>query len=158
MSGLIFLAIIAALGTGLIGGIFFAFSYFIMAAFERLGPVEAAVAMRSINIVIVRSAFLPIFFGTALLSLAAIIYALTRWHEPASPYLTLAGVLYFALVFGLTLSRNVPLNNNLEAADAKDTTAWGKYNPPWTRWNTVRTIAALASSVAYILSAIELGR
>ena len=58
----------AALGSGLIAGLFFAFSTFIMKALALRPPAEGMAAMVSIDRVILRSLFMPVFFGTALLS------------------------------------------------------------------------------------------
>jgi uncharacterized membrane protein len=59
-----------ALGCGLMAGLYFAFSVFIMSALDRLGPAAGAAAMNSINAVILRSLFMPIFLLTSLASLA----------------------------------------------------------------------------------------
>ena len=69
MSLIAVLIILAAIGSALIGGLFFAFSTFIMAALGQRPPAEGMAAMVSINRVILRSLFMPVFFGTALLSL-----------------------------------------------------------------------------------------
>jgi uncharacterized membrane protein len=62
----------------------------------------------------------------------------------------LAGcVLYLVGTIGVTMARNVPLNNRLarlhpQSADAA--AYWAKYVTRWTAWNHVRTIAALAAA------------
>ena len=76
MSPLAAAILIAALGTALIGGLFFAFSAFIMAALAARPAAEGMAAMVSINRVILRSLFMPVFFGAALLCLGIGIYAL----------------------------------------------------------------------------------
>ena len=58
--------LIAALGSGLIAGVFFAFSTFVMKALARLAPAEGIAAMQSINVVVLNPWFLGAFFGTAL--------------------------------------------------------------------------------------------
>ena len=47
------LTLIAALGSGLIGGVFFGFSGFVMKALARLRPAQGIAAMQSINVVAV---------------------------------------------------------------------------------------------------------
>src|SRR5258705_6992637 len=42
-----------ALGAGLVAGVFFAFSSFVMAALARLPPAQAIAAMQSINVTVV---------------------------------------------------------------------------------------------------------
>ena len=54
MSGVLYAAtLVTALGCGLVAGVFFAFSTFVMAALRRLKPEEGIAAMQSINILAV---------------------------------------------------------------------------------------------------------
>ncbi len=48
------LKLFAALGCGLIAGVFFAFSSFVMNALARIQPTQGIAAMQSINITISR--------------------------------------------------------------------------------------------------------
>ena len=59
---------LAALGSGLMAGLFFIFSVFIMAALGRLPPASGIAAMQSINVIILNGMFLSVFMGTALLA------------------------------------------------------------------------------------------
>ena len=53
MGGFTFvLTLLAALGSGLIGGVFFAFSAFVMKALARLRPDQGIAAMQSINVTV----------------------------------------------------------------------------------------------------------
>jgi uncharacterized membrane protein len=61
--------VLGVLGCGLMAGVFFAFSTFVMKALAAIPPSEAIRAMQAINRVIVRTAFMPIFIGTAVLCL-----------------------------------------------------------------------------------------
>jgi len=47
------LVTLAALGCGLVGGIFFAFSTFIMKALKRLPPYQGIESMQAINITVI---------------------------------------------------------------------------------------------------------
>lgn len=51
-TALFVLAALAALGSALMAGTFFAFSSFIMGALGRLPPAEGISAMQSINVVV----------------------------------------------------------------------------------------------------------
>jgi uncharacterized membrane protein len=55
------LTLFAALGCGLIAGVFFAFSAFVMKALGRLPPAEGIAAMQSINIAVINPVFLTAF-------------------------------------------------------------------------------------------------
>ncbi len=52
----------AAVGAGLMAGVYFAFSGFIMRSFDRLGALQATDAMNAINKVILHSWFMVVFF------------------------------------------------------------------------------------------------
>ena len=65
------LLLLCAIGAGLIGGVFFAFSAFVMKALARLPAREAVAAMNAINVAVVNALFLGVFLGTAVLCAAA---------------------------------------------------------------------------------------
>jgi uncharacterized membrane protein len=145
----------AALGCGLIAGVFFAFSAFVMKALARLVPSAGIAAMQSINVVVINPLFLGVFVGTALASLLAVIAALFRWHEPGSVYLLIGALLYVAGTFPVTIVFNVPWNNRLAAVSAdnpESANVWANYVVKWTAWNHVRTVAALAAAAAFTLA------
>jgi uncharacterized membrane protein len=107
--------------------------------------------MVSINRVILRSLFLPVFFGTALLCLALALYAAVDW-APASVWLIAASAAYLLGSLGVTMVWNVPLNNRIDRADpgADNEALWALYCARWTRWNHVRTTACLAAAGLFI--------
>ncbi|MEO1331251.1 MAG: hypothetical protein AAFW46_16495, partial [Pseudomonadota bacterium] len=72
----------SALGAGVMAGVYFTFSVFAMRAFAELPPADGAAAMRAINRVILRSAFLPLFFATTILSAALTVWALLHLGDP----------------------------------------------------------------------------
>jgi uncharacterized membrane protein len=147
------LTLAAALGSGLVAGVFFAFSSFVMPALRRLPASEAIAAMQAINLTAVRPPFLSAFLGTAALSLAVAVVALTHWG-PASPALVTGAALYLFGPFGITMAFNVPLNNALAAVSpaAPDAAGrWADYDKRWTNWNHVRTFSALAALAAFAL-------
>ncbi len=141
----------AALGSGLIAGLFFAFSAFVMAALAARPAAEGMAAMVSINRVILRSLFMPVFFGTAIAAALLAGYALMRWSA-ASPWLIGAALAYLVGAIGVTMAWNVPLNNRIERADpaADNAGIWTHYLDRWTKWNHVRTVASLAAAGLFI--------
>ena len=145
----------AALGCGVIAGVFFAFSTFVMTALDRSGQVHGVLAMNSINVTILQSLFMPIFFGTTLASLALAVLSLLRWSEPGAMPMLAGGLIYVVGMFGVTMFCNVPLNNALAAVDpasAGATPVWAQYLKDWTLWNHVRTIASLVATGLFILA------
>lgn len=143
---------------GLIAGLYFAFSAFIMQALGSIDRAAGIAAMNAINRVILRSPFVPLFFGSSIASLLLAAIAIFNWGMPGSAALLSGGMVYFFGQFVVTMFCNVPLNSKLTATDPADVTqaaTWQDYLTRWTRWNHVRTIA---STAALILFVIAIGR
>ncbi|NIJ43420.1 putative membrane protein [Parvibaculum indicum] len=159
MSFIVFSALVlAAIGSGIIGGIYFAFSTFIMQAFTEIPREHGMGAMQSINRVIVRSLFLPAFFGSAILSLFLIAAWWFGWGDLRSGYALAGALLYFVTSFVSTVVFNVPLNNELERTDAASPEAeavWARYLQRWTKWNHLRTVTSLLAAIAFAIAAAE---
>ena len=159
--GLIFgLTLLSALGSGLIAGVFFAFSTFVMGALARLPAAQGIAAMQSINVVVINPAFFAAFFGTAAACVILAIVALMRWSEPGAAYLILGSVLYIVGSILVTMLFNVPLNNALAAADptsAEGASLWTRYVSTWTAWNSVRAAASLAATACFIMAMVRAG-
>jgi len=154
--GLLFtLTLFAALGCGLIAGVFFAFSAFVMKALSRLSPVEGIAAMQSINIAVINPVFLAAFLGTAAACVFVMISALLRWQDPGAVYLLVGGALYLVGSFLVTIVFNVPKNEALASvapADPESASLWAGYLANWTAWNHVRTVAALAAAASLTIA------
>lgn len=147
------LVILAALGCGLVGGIFFAFSTFIMKALKRLLPYQGIESMQAINIAVINIWFIAAFFGTALVCLVLVISSLLNSGD-GSLFLISGGIIYLIGTILITIAANVPKNNKLEKVDSKSvegSALWTDYLKTWTFWNHVRTIAALTASILFIL-------
>ena len=152
LDGLTFLA---ALGSGLMAGLFFAFSAFIMTAFGRLTAAGGIAAMTAINVAILNPLFFAVFFGTAAVSVVLAIAALTGWFAPGAVWLLAGCLLYLVGNIVVTMIFNVPLNNALAAADpvsAAGASVWARYLSVWTAWNHVRTVACLAATASFIMA------
>lgn len=146
------LALLAALGSGLMAGTFFAFSTFVMGALGRLKPSSGIAAMQSINIVVINPLFLGVFLGTGAISVVLMTIAMM---QQAMPWLVAGGALYVVGTVGVTMGFNVPLNNRLAALDpegAAGAELWTHYQVRWTAWNHVRTAAPLAAMLCFILA------
>jgi uncharacterized membrane protein len=149
------LTLLAALGCGLMGGVFFAFSAFVMKALARLPSGEGIAAMQSINVVVLNPWFMTVFFGTAAACVFALISSLLRWHESGTAYLFVGGVLYLVGTLLVTIVFNVPRNEALAAVaptDPNGASLWAGYVASWTAWNHVRTAAALAAAASFSIA------
>ena len=137
------------LGAGLMAGVYFAFSAFIMRSFDQPGGQQAADAMNSINEVILKSWFMHVFFGSTLIYAGLFAYAIFATDLPGRWLLGSTGALYVAGMFLCTAMFNVPLNNRLAASVSDEnakTETWAHYIRYWTRWNHLRSLCSLASS------------
>ncbi len=148
---------IAAIGAGLMAGVYFAFSGFIMHSLDRLDAENAVDAMNAINEVILRSWFMPLFFGTSLLYLLLAVLAIFDWSDHNAPLLLTAGLTYFGGMFVCTVFFNVPLNNRLAKAKEggidiyiEKSQLWSHYYKYWTRWNHLRTSSSLVACMLSI--------
>ena len=154
------LTVMAALGSGLIAGVFFVFSVAVMRALERIPPAVGMWAMQSINIYILNWKFLGVFLGTGVLCGALAIVGVVQWRPPASVWLIAGGLIYLIGSIGVTVVWNVPMNNALMAADPatpEGQKLWSDYLTNWTFWNHVRTVASLAASGCLVV-ALSYGR
>jgi len=109
-------ALLAALGAGLMAGLFFIFSNTIMRSLGRLPSADGMAAMQSINTTIQNPLFLGVFMGAGLLSVLAIIFAFVDWRYSSSVFLIAGGIFYLAGSLLVTMVFNVPMNKALDAA------------------------------------------
>lgn len=145
----------AAVGSGLVAGIFYAFSSFVMAALGRLSAAQGIEAMQAINVVVINRSFMLAFFGTAIICCGLLVAAYLRWSDGSGKPLLLGSLLYLAGTIGVTMVFNVPLNNALAAArpeTAEAASLWAHYLERWTMWNTVRMVASAASMTMLVVA------
>jgi uncharacterized membrane protein len=143
------LKLFAVIGCGLVAGVFFAFSTFVMKALARLNPPEGIAAMQSINITAINPLFMTALFGTAIVCIFLTVFSLSNWHQPNSIYLLIGSLLYIVGTVGVTIAFNVPLNDalaSIKPESAEGANLWAKYLSDWTLWNHVRTIAGLSAT------------
>jgi uncharacterized membrane protein len=156
MSGFFYAATLAtALGCGLVAGVFFAFSSFVMGALGRLSAAEGIAAMQSINVLAVTPAFMAALFGTAVACLGLGVWVAFSSGGWTTALVLVGGALYLAGAIGVTAACNVPLNDALAALHPGDpgaTSFWEEYLARWTAWNHVRTVATIAAAAALTLA------
>ena len=153
------LTLAAAVGSGIVGGFFLAFSVCVMRALGDLPPQQGIAAMRRINVVVINPWFMTAFLGTALVCVALAAATLLRGSRVSS-FVLLGAALYLVGSFLVTMVWNVPRNNALERADPAGAAAerlWADYLVYWTRWNHVRTAASIAASAVLVLALARAG-
>ena len=147
--------LVAAVGSGLIGGAFMAFSTAVMTALGRLPPLQGIAAMQAINLVIINPWFLAPFLGTGVIGLVLAGASIFQWHSPAAAYWLAGGVFYLAGAIAVTMAANVPRNDALARVmpdSAEGMRLWADYLRAWTAWNHVRAAASLAAAVCFTLA------
>lgn len=145
----------SALGCGVMAGVFFGFSAFVMNGLSRLRDAEGIGAMQSINVAAVRPAFMSALFGTAAACVALTVISLRSWDGRTSALLIAGSALYLIGTIGLTIGYHVPLNDALAGLDPDSVGAaarWSDYLQGWTRWNHLRAATALAAAATFTAS------
>lgn len=149
------LTLLAAIGSGIMSGLFFVFSNFAMKAFASLPRGQGAAAMQQINIMIINPLFVILFMGTAVCSFAVAALALLDWQRLGTIWLLIGAGLYLGGCIVITGARNVPLNNQLAAISADDPnieSEWQYYLAKWLPWNHVRSVTTALATIAFIMA------
>lgn len=143
------LAILLCIGSGTVGGVFFAFSSFVMKALAERPAVHGIGAMQRINIDVINPMFLCVFLGSAMISLFAVVLSIMTWSSADAPLLLAAGLFYLFGSFVVTIRYNVPRNERLSQLEAESVEAneyWPTYVREWTRWNHIRAAASIVAA------------
>ncbi|GDY24879.1 membrane protein [Agarivorans sp. Toyoura001] len=152
-----FLLLLAAITSGVVAGIFFAFSNFVMPALARLTNEQGLAAMQSINVTVLNPGFFMVFIGSALLSLASLTWQFTL-AVSINYYAVAASLSYLIGCFAVTALANVPRNNALAlisrqtALSSEDAQYWRTYLQSWTAWNHIRTVASAMAMLLFIFA------
>ena len=152
------LTVLSAVGCGVVGGVFFTFSVFVMKAVGRLPPAQGIAAMQSMNTAAPTPLFMVALLGTALACLTLAGSALFRMDEPDAVYHLVGGLLYLVAIV-LTIAYHIPRNDALAVIDPNGVGAadhWSRYQSGWTAWNHVRTISSIGAA-ATLTVALRVG-
>jgi uncharacterized membrane protein len=145
--------IAGVIGAGIVGGVFYAFSTFVMPGLKRLPASEGVHAMQQINVTAQQPAFMLAFMGTTALCLYLGVRGFIDRGETRATLLMAGSLLYLVGVFGLTVGQNVPLNDTLATVNphAPGVAAhWQHFLSGWEWANHLRGAASIASSGAFI--------
>lgn len=150
------LTVAVAIGAAAAGGVFVAFSTFVMKALKQLPDNQGIAAMQSINRAAPSPVFMGLLFGTAIAGVGLGVRALRHGEEPASKYVVIGAGLYLVGIV-LTAAYHVPHNDALARLDptsAGSVARWHDYVSHWTAWNHVRALTSLASAAAFTLAIV----
>ncbi|MEJ8562944.1 DUF1772 domain-containing protein [Yoonia sp. GPGPB17] len=153
-----FLFQFAIVAYALVGGVFLAFSDFIMRSLALTGGHGGVEAMQVINREVFRWVFMALFLGMAAVSLVVAGYGAFGVSGATGTVIMLAGLVYLVGCFGVTVFFNVPMNEALAGMEISyDSTRdyWFQtYVPRWTFWNSVRTVACAVSAALLLFGVL----
>jgi len=144
---------LAVISFGLIGGVYFAFSFFVMQSLNNINSLNAIRTMNSINTVILKSPFMLLFFFSTFI--AFILFLENFIFYKVLSYEGFASLIFITGMFLCTAIKNVPLNNKLANFKFDDPLSdsgieWENYCTNWLKWNHVRTISCFLSMILLV--------
>jgi len=155
----LYFCLFLALWSGVVAGVFSAFSEFIMSALLKAEPASGMEAMQHINRDVIKTQFVAGILSIAVFSALFALYGLAVFEGAALVTLILAPLIYLPSVFAMTMIGNVPMNNRLDSLDYTSAAAhayWLEYGRKWTRLNHFRSLGSILTSGLYIIAAITL--
>ncbi len=145
--------------TALIGGVFKAFSEFVMAGLLRADPAGGIEAMQQINRTVLKTEFVFALVAMGIIAPLAAVYGVIALDGVARWALVLGALVYVPSVFLMTVAGNVPMNNRLDRLDHRSGEAaayWAVYGRDWTRLNHFRTLGCVLTAALYAIAAYAL--
>lgn len=151
MSATSVLLLAGILSSGLMAGLFFGWAVSVIPGLARIADRSYVSTMQSVNRAIVNPLFVVFFIGTVVALAAGALVHLRDGQTRRATWLAAAAGAYAFGVLGVTVGRNIPLNDALDAfaLDGATDEAVAErrrgYESPWNRWHNVRTAANAAA-------------
>lgn len=155
----LYFCLFLALWSAIVGGVFSAFSEFIMSALLKTETAGGMEAMQHINRDVIGTQFVAGILAIALFSTLFAFYSLAVFEGTALVALILAPAVYLPGVFLMTIFGNVPMNNRLDRLDhtsPEGQAYWREYGREWTRLNHLRSFGSVLTAGLYTIAAITL--
>jgi uncharacterized membrane protein len=154
---------VSTLLCSLVAGFVFAFAVVVIPGIQTLNDRGFLQAFQVMDRVIQRNhpLFMLVWLGSALVLLASTILG---WWALDGPDRALLGTACAVYLFGVqlpTVTINIPLNNQLQAADLESLTepalreVRARFESRWIRWNSIRTVLATLTTVLLIVLLIR---
>ena len=154
MSLFLWLEKVAIISFGFTGGVYFAFSFFVMQSLKKTSDPDAIRTMNTINLLILKSPFMLLFFFSSFIAFILFLENLILYKLISNE--GFASLIFLLGMFLCTATKNVPLNNKLADFDFKDSTfnptiEWNNYYRDWIKWNHIRTASCFLSMVLLLI-------
>ena len=133
----------ALVTTGLMAGVYLAFSIAVLPGIARTDDDTFVSSMRGMNAAILNPVFGLVFGGPLVFGIVAVATRLPDGDDISSIGAALG--LYIATLL-ITGGINVPLNNRLDSTEPPQA-ARALFERSWVRWNVVRTVLCTLSFV-----------
>lgn len=144
----------AAIASGLLGGVLFAFSSFVMPALQRIPAPEGISAMQSINRQATTFAFGALIAVTVVLAAGVGVQAALDRDQPGAGWVG-GGTISVLLALAVTGGCNIPRNDRLAGLDAASPEAaryWSTFLTEWVLANHVRTALCVVAAASYTMA------
>ncbi|MFG2909019.1 DUF1772 domain-containing protein [Kitasatospora sp. NPDC048286] len=157
------LVLVAATVTcGLTAGLFYGYSCSVMPALARVDDRTFIEVMQRVNKAILNGWFALGFVGALLATAAAVALHLPSDGHDALPATVAALVLYVAVI-GVTRSVNIPLNDELEAAGpvqriTDPAAVRSRFEARWVRFNVLRALLSTGALACLAWALVLNGR
>ena len=138
----------ALVTTGLMAGIYLAFSIAVLPGIARSDDNTFVASMRGMNAAILNPVFGLVFGGPLVFGVVAIATQLPDGDEISS---TAAALSLYVATLVITGVVNVPLNNRLDSTEPPEE-ARALFEKTWVRWNVVRTVLCILSFAEFALA------
>jgi uncharacterized membrane protein len=145
---------ITTLFSGLIAGLFYAWSISVTPGLAKINNESYIRAFQSMNRAILNPVFFIAFFGELVLLIYLSYNSFDSSNTAQSWLIISASVLYIFGVMVITIAGNIPLNNELEALKIESMTdeEMKKFRTGFeSKWNSLNMIRTICSSVSFLL-------
>lgn len=156
--------LVSALFCSLVAGLVLTFAIVVMPGIRTLGDLGFLKSFKAMDRVIQdnQPIFMVVWLGSAVVMLATTAVGFWRLEGLDRILLIVTCVIYIFGVHVPTVTINIPLNNHLQSQDLDtmtesaivETTA--QFEARWLRWNTIRTVVAILSTVLLLVLLIRL--
>jgi uncharacterized membrane protein len=147
------LTVSAAVGAGIVAGVLFAFSTFVMHALDEQPASSSIATMQAINRGAPNPMFMVALLGTVVLAVVLGVVGAVG-NQPGGGWLVGGAALYL-LGFAVTAIYHIPHNDGLVPADPSSLDAdavWSSFSGAWTVWNHLRTALSIGAVIAFCLA------